>query len=43
MSEWELYLVDWGYNTPLERSRAEADPRIHVIGLPQFTELMAAV
>eukprot|EP00878_Enallax_costatus_P030946 GHUV01033766.1.p1 GENE.GHUV01033766.1~~GHUV01033766.1.p1 ORF type:complete len:213 (+),score=60.36 GHUV01033766.1:674-1312(+) len=40
---WQLYLVDWGYNTPAEREAAAADPRITVLGVKGFHELMAGV
>jgi hypothetical protein len=36
LEDWELFLVDWGYNTPEERARAEANPRITVWGLEDF-------
>ncbi len=36
LQEWQLYLVDWGYNTREERERAEANPRISVINKAQF-------
>jgi hypothetical protein len=37
---WQLYLVDWGYNTPAERQAAAADPRITVVDLQRFQQLM---
>ncbi|WIA23028.1 hypothetical protein OEZ86_009943 [Tetradesmus obliquus] len=37
---WQLYLVDWGYNTPAERQAAAADPRITVVDLQHFQQLM---
>ncbi|KAF5835320.1 hypothetical protein DUNSADRAFT_7552 [Dunaliella salina] len=37
---WELYLVDWGYNTVEERARASQHPRIHVISTQQFADLL---
>eukprot|EP00192_Tetraselmis_astigmatica_P013614 CAMPEP_0117681762 /NCGR_PEP_ID=MMETSP0804-20121206/19187_1 /TAXON_ID=1074897 /ORGANISM="Tetraselmis astigmatica, Strain CCMP880" /LENGTH=336 /DNA_ID=CAMNT_0005491605 /DNA_START=1 /DNA_END=1011 /DNA_ORIENTATION=+ len=40
MSAWKLLLVDWGYNTEEERARAEASPRIDLIGPQQYAELM---
>ncbi|GAX82676.1 hypothetical protein CEUSTIGMA_g10102.t1 [Chlamydomonas eustigma] len=40
MSSWQLYLVDWGYNTAVERQRLEGNPRIQVINKTQFAELM---
>ena len=33
LAAWKLYLVDWGYNTQAERSRASADPRIELVDL----------
>ena len=33
---WQLYLVDWGYNTVEERQRAAQNPRIHVVSLQQL-------
>jgi len=40
LSGWQLYLVDWGYNTAGERQRAEANPRITVINAQQFAQLL---
>jgi hypothetical protein len=37
---WRLYLVDWGYNTPAERQAAAADPRITVVDIQDFQQLM---
>lgn len=37
---WQLYLVDWGYNTAEERARAEASERITLINKEQFEALM---
>ncbi|UFP93174.1 HAD family hydrolase [Gloeobacter morelensis] len=34
----QLYLADWGYNTPAERERARADSRIHLLNLEQFAD-----
>jgi phosphoglycolate phosphatase-like HAD superfamily hydrolase len=41
LSDWQLYLVDWGYNTPAERARAagRGDGRIRVIGMDEFAGL----
>ncbi len=40
----ELFLVDWGYNTPQEREKAVEDPRIHLLSLShlvrEFSELV---
>lgn len=33
LEAWQLYLVDWGYNTPEERRRAEENPRIQLLSL----------
>ncbi|CAG9463179.1 unnamed protein product [Pedinophyceae sp. YPF-701] len=40
LEPWKLYLVDWGYNTPQERARAAANPRIATITAPEFGSLM---
>lgn len=40
LTNWLLYLVDWGYNTPHERARAAANPRIKVICVEEFASLM---
>jgi len=40
MRAWELYLVDWGYNTKSERARAEASPRISLIGKDAYAEAL---
>ncbi|MEW5297073.1 MAG: hypothetical protein WDW38_005882 [Sanguina aurantia] len=40
---WELYLVDWGYNTPAERLRAATNPRIQVISVAEFQAVLTAV
>ncbi len=37
---WQLYLVDWGYNTPEERARAAANERIKVVGVNEFREVV---
>ncbi|GIL77630.1 hypothetical protein Vretifemale_7132, partial [Volvox reticuliferus] len=42
LSDWQLYLVDWGYNTPQERARAAANPAITILDKRQFELLMAA-
>lgn len=31
LKAWELYLVDWGYNTAAERQAAHETGRVHVI------------
>ena len=33
LEAWQLYLVDWGYNTPEERQRAQDNPRIQLLSL----------
>lgn len=40
LGSWQLFLVDWGYNTTPERERAAANPRIKVIDRKQFAELL---
>lgn len=40
LAKWRLYLVDWGYNTVEERERARRNPRIEVIGVERFRELV---
>jgi hypothetical protein len=37
--KWKLFLVDWGYNTPREREKTAANPRIEVIDLSKFKTL----
>ncbi|KAG9441342.1 hypothetical protein H6P81_017196 [Aristolochia fimbriata] len=34
---WNLYLVNWGYNTPKERDEAENIPRIRLLELSDFS------
>lgn len=34
---WNLYLGDWGYNTPKERAEAASIPRIHLLKLYDFS------
>ena len=36
---YNLYLVDWGYNTAEERARAAANQRIEVVGADRFAQL----
>jgi hypothetical protein len=38
--KWNLYLVDWGYNTEEERERARRNERIEVVGVERFRELI---
>jgi hypothetical protein len=40
LDDWQLFLVDWGYNTPRERERASQNPRIRVITQQHFQELL---
>lgn len=37
LSEVQLFLADWGYNTESEREKAQQDPLIQLISLEQFT------
>lgn len=41
LSSWQLYLVDWGYNTVQERERAVANPRITVLDVDSFAHLIS--
>ena len=41
LDRWELYLVDWGYNTSEERERAAQNPRIQVVNTQQFAALLS--
>ena len=36
LESWQLYLVDWGYNTVEERRRAAQNPRIHVVSMQEL-------
>ncbi|KAL2478748.1 hypothetical protein Fot_47762 [Forsythia ovata] len=38
LDKWNLYLGDWGYNTPKEREEAASIPRIHIIQLSDFSK-----
>ena len=40
LEEWQLILVDWGYNTVDERERAEAIPRIEVMDVGTFAKML---
>ncbi len=42
LQKWQLYLVDWGYNTSEERTRADADPRITLLSKAAFLQLTSA-
>jgi hypothetical protein len=39
-SNWQLYLVDWGYNTQPERDAAAAHPKITVVDIEGFKQLL---
>lgn len=41
LDAWNLYLVDWGYNTEPERTSATADPRLSVIDVAAFQGLIS--
>ncbi|XP_024529833.1 uncharacterized protein LOC9651482 isoform X2 [Selaginella moellendorffii] len=36
LDRWNLYLGNWGYNTPAEREAAAAITRVQVLDLPDF-------
>ncbi len=38
LSDIQLFLATWGYNTPAERESVAADPAIHQISLDQFCQ-----
>lgn len=38
---WQLFLVDWGYNTRAERADAAANPGVELIGVERFAGLLA--
>ena len=40
LADWQLYLVDWGYNTEAERQHASENKRISVITHSQFAQLL---
>ncbi|MBD0267830.1 MAG: HAD family hydrolase [Cyanobacteria bacterium Co-bin8] len=42
LSTVELFLADWGYNTPAEKTLAEQSERIHRLSLSQFTAPLTA-
>ncbi|KAI3437958.1 hypothetical protein D9Q98_000402 [Chlorella vulgaris] len=39
LEQYQLFLVDWGYNTEPERQRAQACDRIQVVDIEQFSQL----
>ena len=36
LEHWQLYLVDWGYNTAAERKQAAHNSRIKTLDMSQF-------
>eukprot|EP00241_Pyramimonas_parkeae_P012464 CAMPEP_0114246426 /NCGR_PEP_ID=MMETSP0058-20121206/12454_1 /TAXON_ID=36894 /ORGANISM="Pyramimonas parkeae, CCMP726" /LENGTH=264 /DNA_ID=CAMNT_0001359607 /DNA_START=239 /DNA_END=1033 /DNA_ORIENTATION=+ len=40
LDKWNLYLVDWGYNTASERKWAEDNPRIRLISIAEFSNII---
>lgn len=42
LEAWELFLVDWGYNTQAERERAAANPRITLLSIDEFVTMLRA-
>ncbi|AKG23343.1 HAD family hydrolase [Calothrix sp. 336/3] len=38
LENMQLFLADWGYNTPSERVKAEKDPRVNLLSLKMFAE-----
>ena len=42
LAQYQLWLVDWGYNTAEERRRAAASDRIQLVGIQSFLELTGA-
>ena len=36
LEHWQLYLVDWGYNTAAERKKAAQNSRINILDKTQF-------
>ncbi|MCP6761407.1 MAG: HAD family hydrolase [Fischerella sp. CENA71] len=38
LKDVKLFLADWGYNTPLEKTTAKNDPRIQLLSLSQFEQ-----
>lgn len=39
MHDYNLYLVDWGYNTMAERAAAATNERIEVVDIARFLQL----
>jgi len=42
LGTWNLYLVDWGYNTAKERAAAAANPRIQLVDVESFRSITAS-
>ena len=40
LDQWQLDLVDWGYHTEEERTRASQNERINIITHGQFATLL---
>ncbi|XP_019431713.1 PREDICTED: uncharacterized protein LOC109338832 [Lupinus angustifolius] len=38
LDQWNLYLVDWGFNTQKEREEAAANPRVQLLELSDFSK-----
>jgi phosphoglycolate phosphatase-like HAD superfamily hydrolase len=38
LAQVELFLADWGFNTPTVRAEVAADPQIRLLSLAQFTQ-----
>ncbi len=36
LKDVKLFLADWGYNTPLEKTTTQNDPRIQLLSLSKF-------
>ena len=42
LDHWQLYLVDWGYNTVEERKRASSNPRIQDVNHDQMSKALVS-
>ncbi|NJM85691.1 MAG: HAD family hydrolase [Leptolyngbyaceae cyanobacterium SL_1_1] len=42
LSQVELFLADWGYNTEGDRALAQHDPRLHLLSLSQLVQEFSA-
>ena len=40
LDHWQLYLVDWGYNTEPERQKAKANPRVELVNVKQLSSVI---